>query len=168
MHCAQLLADAFERIKEVVHDVTEGMSPEDLVVRVDAEANSVAWLVWHLSRVQDDHVAAVAGVEQAWTAGGWARRFALPLEVGDIGYGHDSAQVAQVRADAGLLVGYHDAVHEATGRFLAGLHDHELDVVVDERFDPPVTMAVRLVSVIADDLQHCGQAAYVRGLLERR
>jgi hypothetical protein len=27
---------------------------------------------------------------------------------------------------------------------------------------------VRLVSVIADDLQHVGQAAYVRGILQRR
>jgi hypothetical protein len=31
-----------------------------------------------------------------------------------------------------------------------------------------VTLGVRLLSVIGDDLQHVGQAAYVRGVLERR
>jgi len=168
MHSAPMLADAFGRIREVVHDVVEGMSDDDLVLRVDAEANSVAWLVWHLTRVQDDHVAGVAGVEQTWTAEGWAGRFALPLEPGDIGYGHNSQDVAAVRAGAGLLCGYHDAVHAATVRFLEGVRDADLDAVVDERFDPPVTMGVRLVSVVADDLQHCGQAAYVRGLIDRR
>ena len=42
------------------------------------------------------------------------------------------------------------------------------DRVVDERWDPPVTLGVRLVSVISDDLQHVGQAAYLRGLADRR
>ena len=52
--------------------------------------------------------------------------------------------------------------------YLATLDDDDLDRVVDTRWDPPVTVGVRLVSVIADDLQHVGQAAYVRGLLHRR
>jgi hypothetical protein len=37
--------------------------------------------------------------------------------------------------------------------------------VVDEAYDPPVTLGVRLVSVLSDDLQHVGQAAYARGLI---
>ena len=63
-----------------------------------------------------------------------------------------------------LLTGYHDAVFEQTTRYVAGLADDDLDRIVDERWDPPVTLGVRLVSVISDDLQHVGQAAYVRGL----
>ena len=35
-------------------------------------------------------------------------------------------------------------------------------------WDPPVTLGVQLVSVIADDLQHAGQAPFVRGILQRR
>jgi hypothetical protein len=38
--------------------------------------------------------------------------------------------------------------------------------VVDASWDPPVTLGVRLVSVISDDLQHAGQAAYLRGMIE--
>ena len=66
---------------------------------------------------------------------------------------------------AQLLLDYAGAVHERTTQFLRSLTDEDLDLVVDRRWDPPVTLGVRLVSVLADDLQHAGQAAYVRGLL---
>jgi uncharacterized damage-inducible protein DinB len=168
MRIADVVTDAFERIGDEVHRVLEGLGTEALIFRPDAAANSIAWLVWHLTRVQDDHVAAVAGHEQVWTASGWAERFGLSLDVADIGYGHDRAQVGAVTADADLLRGYYDATSARTTGFVAGLTDDALDRVVDERWDPPVTLGVRLVSVIADDLQHVGQAAYLRGLVERR
>ena len=56
-------------------------------------------------------------------------------------------------------------MHARTVAHLAGLSEADLDRVVDERWDPPVTLGVRLVSVISDDLQHAGQAAYLRGLV---
>ncbi|MFD7919309.1 DUF664 domain-containing protein [Streptomyces sp. NPDC059740] len=166
MNSAQLLKDGFERISEVVHDAVEGLSPEELGTRLEGRSNSVAWLVWHLSRVQDDHVADAAGTEQVWTAEGWADRFALPLPEGSTGYGHSSQDVAAVQVDsAQTLLGYFDAVHAATLAFVEGLDDADLDRVVDEGWDPPVTLGVRLVSVVCDDLQHAGQAAFLRGLL---
>ena len=71
-----------------------------------------------------------------------------------------------MRVDSGeLLAGYYDAVHELTVRYLEGLRDPDLDEVVDESWDPPVTLGVRLVSVVSDDLQHVGQAAFVRGIV---
>ena len=48
------------------------------------------------------------------------------------------------------------------------LTDDDLDRIVDTSWDPPVTLGVRLISVLSDDLQHAGQAAFVRGVLERR
>jgi hypothetical protein len=169
MNSAALLADAFDRVREIVHSTVTGLTPEELAVRLDEEANSIGWLVWHLTRVQDDHVAGVAGTEQVWTAGGWADRFGLPFPPGAIGYGQSSAQVAQVRVESAvLLTDYYDAVHEQTLHFVRGLRDEELDTVVDRSWDPPVTMGVRLVSVLSDDLQHAGQAAFIRGILSRR
>ncbi len=163
-----LLVDAFGRIREVVHEVLDGLPAEHLDVRPDPQANSIAWLVWHLARVQDDHVADVAGRPQAWTEDGWAERFGLELPVVDIGYGHSSDDVARVsRLSTELLTGYVDAVHARTVEFVAGLTDDDLARVVDERWDPPVTLGVRLVSVISDDLQHAGQAAYLAGMLGR-
>jgi uncharacterized damage-inducible protein DinB len=72
-----------------------------------------------------------------------------------------------VDVPADLLAEYHEAVAERTAAQLRRLDDRELTRVVDERWDPPVTLAVRLVSVLSDDLQHAGQAAFVRGLAER-
>jgi hypothetical protein len=168
MITSDLLADAFGRIRGVVRQAVTGLTPDQLAHRIHGEANSVAWLVWHLTRVQDEHVADVTGTEQVWTAAGWDRRFGLPLPSSATGYGHTSAEVDAVRVDEPrLLVEYHDAVHDRTVAYVAGLVDRDFDRVVDEAWDPPVTLGVRLVSVISDDLQHAGQAALVRGIVER-
>ena len=168
MTSADLLADAFDRIRGVVANALAGLTDEQLAIQVGPVANPVGWLVWHLTRIQDDHVCDVAGVEQAWTAQGWYERFGLPFPVTDHGYGHTEQQVEQVRAPGELLRGYHDAVHARTIEYVKTLRDPDLDRVVDTSWDPPVTLGVRLVSVISDDLQHAGQAAYVRGLLLNR
>lgn len=168
MRSADLLVDSFGRIRDIVHPAVEGLSPADLTARLDPEANSIAWLIWHLTRIQDDHIAQVAGREQVWTSAGWAERFALPLEAADTGYGHTTEQVASVAADPDLLREYHDAVHAATIQFVRSLAETDLDRIVDTRWDPPVTLDARLVSVVVDDLVHAGQASYVRGILERR
>ncbi|MBA0052162.1 DUF664 domain-containing protein [Streptomyces sp. AJS327] len=164
-----LLVDAFGRIRETVRDTVTGLSPDELTARLDPEANSIAWLVWHLTRVQDDHIADAAGTEQVWTEEGWDERFALPLPTAATGYGHSSAEVAEVRGlSPQTLIGYHDAVHDRTVSYLGGLSDADLGRGVDTSWTPEVTLGVRLVSVAADDLQHAGQAALIRGVLRRR
>ena len=160
-----LLTDAFERVHELVGGVTDNLSEDLSTFRPDADANSVGWLVWHLTRIQDDHLADAAGVDQVWPA--WRDRFALPFDDFATGYGQSSADVAAVQVTGDLLAGYHEDVHALTTRYLERLTLDELERVVDERWDPPVTVSVRLVSVISDCLQHLGQAAYVRGLAER-
>ncbi|GAU70418.1 hypothetical protein SSP35_19_00540 [Streptomyces sp. NBRC 110611] len=160
-----LLIDAFGRIREVVEEAVTGLGPEELGARPDDGANSIGWLVWHLTRVQDDHLADAAGTEQIWTSDGWYGRFGLPFAADDTGYGHSRLNVAKVRdLTAELLMGYHQAVHDSTVRYVAGLADEEFPRIVDRSWSPPVTLGVRLISVIADGLQHAGQAAYVRGL----
>ena len=169
MNGIEVIVDGFSRIQGTVRDAVSGLSAAQLNERLDGTANSIGWLVWHLTRVQDDHVAEVAGVEQVWTARGFGQRFGLDLPPSSIGYGHDEAEVGAVRVDTPeLLLDYYDAVHEQTLQFLKGVTDADLDRVVDRRWDPPVTLGVRLVSVIDDDAQHVGQAAFVRGVLERR
>jgi Protein of unknown function (DUF664) len=163
---ADLLVDSFGRIREVVHRVVKGLEPDQLSARLDGESNSIAWLVWHLTRIQDDHIADVAGIEQVWTSSSWADRFALPFPASATGYGHSSDDVGAVRVESGsLLTDYHDAAYEQTIGYLEGLTDNDFARIVDERWDPPVSLGVRLISVISDDLQHAGQAAFVRGLI---
>src|ERR1700755_366887 len=105
---AELLIDGFGRIRENVADVLSGLTTEQLAYQIDSGANPVAWLVWHLTRVQDDHVAAAFGAPQVWSDGGWTARFGLRGDTMEIGYGHRSARVAEVAAKVsatpGLLV----------------------------------------------------------------
>ena len=163
---AELLVDGFTRIQEGVHSAVEGLTPDQLAHQPGEGANSIGWLVWHLTRVQDDHVADAAGLDQVWTSQGFERDFGLPFEETETGYGASPEEVAQVKdLTVDQLTGYLDAVHAQTVRWVKGLAPDELDRVVDERWDPPVTLGVRLVSVVNDDQQHVGQAAYVRGLL---
>jgi hypothetical protein len=167
MQAKDILIDAFQRIQEEVHATVDGLPPDDLNSTPALGANSISWLVWHLSRVQDDHVADAAGLNQVWLTQGWEKRFGLDLPERDTGYGHSPNKVAKVRVGSGeLLVGYYDAVHEQSLEFVRGLGAKDFERVVDERWDPPVTLGVRLISVLSDDLQHVGQAAYVRGLLQ--
>src|SRR5699024_6935599 len=134
---ADLLQDAYGRIKEAVHGAVSGLSVADLHVRLDEAANPIAWLIWHLTRVQDDHIADAAGTEQVWTAQGFSGRFNLDLPVESMGFGHSSAEVAAVTVNsAQLLTDYHDAVHAVTDRYVSALGDSDLDRVIDDNWTP--------------------------------
>jgi hypothetical protein len=168
MNVNELLADGLGRVREQMPDVLAGLGDDDLAWRPDPEANSIAWLVWHLTRIEDDHVAGVAETEQVWTADGWVDRFGLPFDARAHGYGMSAADVGRVRASGELLAGYYDAVAARSAAYVATLQPDDLDRVVDEAWDPPVTLGVRLVSVVNEVNAHLGQAQYVRGLLERK
>jgi hypothetical protein len=168
MNVSDLLVDALGRVREQMPDLVAGLSDDDLAWRPDPEANSIAWLVWHLTRIEDDHVSDVAGVEQAWVDDGWAERFDLPFDVREHGYSMSTADVGKVRVSGDLLAGYYEAVAARSAAYVATVQPDDLDRIVDESWDPPVTLGVRLVSVVNEVNAHLGQAQYVRGLLERR
>ncbi|TKR24337.1 DUF664 domain-containing protein [Cellulomonas hominis] len=163
-----MLQDGFGRIGDLVHGVLDGLGEDELTARLGPEANTIAWLVWHLARVEDAQVADVAGTEQVWTADGFAEQFDLPFDTDATGYGQGPDEVAQVRVEAGLLRAYADATRAATDAYLGRLTEQDLGRVIDERWDPPVTVGVRLVSVLGDVLEHAGQAAFVKGVLTSR
>ena len=167
MNVADLLIDQFDRLPDLVEGAVDGLSAEQLTWAPAPGANTIGWLVWHLARVQDDHIAEVLGAEQIWVTGDWGRRFGLgKTDAGNNGYGHSPQEVAAVRPEsAEALVDYYTAVAARTREFVEGLGEDDLDRIVDERWSPPVTLGVRLVSIVGDDLQHVGQAAYLRGLL---
>jgi uncharacterized damage-inducible protein DinB len=166
MQVSDVYLELFGRIPELATRAVDGLTPEQLVTQFEADTNPIGWLVWHLTRVQDHHVAELLEEPQLWETGDWPSRFGLDADPQNIGYGHKPADVAKVRPDsADVLVEYCDAVHTRTEQFLGALSAKALDRVVDDRWDPPVTLGVRLVSVADDGLQHAGQAAYLRGLL---
>lgn len=167
MDVAGLLIEMYDRIPPLARRAVEGLDGELLVRRPSPGANTVAWLVWHLARVQDHHIAELLGEVQVWVGdGGWPARFGVAPDPSNTGYGHAAEEVDSIRPEGpSVLLEYVDAVSARTRPFLAGLQAADLDRVVDRRWDPPVTLGVRLVSVADDCLEHAGQAAYARGLL---
>lgn len=165
MDVAEVYLELFGRIPPLVDQAVSGLSVEQLVRLPGSGTNSIGWLVWHLARVQDHHVGELLEAEQLWVSGDWARRFGLDPDPSNIGYGHKPDDVAAVQPDGPQsLVDYLDAVQSRTVELLRSLTADQLDRIVDRRWDPPVTLGVRLVSVADDSLQHVGQANYLRGL----
>jgi hypothetical protein len=162
-----LLTDAFSRIHDVVHQAVDGLTPDELAFRVNGNTNSIAWLIWHLSRVTDDHLSGAASKGQVWTDNGWVEKFGLPFPAEATGYGFGGDDVAAVKVKSGeILIGYFDEVIEEAGRYVKHLKEDDYARVVDSSWNPPVTLAVRLVSVVSDGLQHAGQAMFIRGIVE--
>jgi hypothetical protein len=169
MDSRAVFLDLFERIPPLVEQAVTGLDAEELATPPAPGANTIAWLTWHLTRVHDSHVAELLDERQLWETGDFAQGFGLEADPHNTGYAHTPADVASVRpVDAAAVLSYHQAVFDRTRTYLAGLSDGDLDRIVDENWDPPVSLGARLVSVAEDCLEHVGQANYVRGILERR
>lgn len=165
MDVAELLTELYERIPPLAEQAATGLDAAQLAQAPQPGANSIGWLVWHIARVHDSHISEVIGESQLWSDGNWASSFGLDDDPGNTGYGHSPSEAAAVQpVSAEALLGYLAAVTERTRATLAELVPDDLDRTVDESYDPPVTLGVRLVSIADDCLQHAGQAAYARGL----
>jgi hypothetical protein len=167
MNTSEVLLEAFGRISQLVRQSVTGADPAGLSYRPEPGANSIAWLTWHLTRIQDEHLSDAAGVEQAWITEGWHQRFGMDPDPHNTGRGHGPDEVAAIPPDAELLLAHHEAIAARSAAYLGTVDDAELDRIIDRSFDPPVTVGVRLVSVISDNIQHAGQARYLRGIVDR-
>ena len=165
MDVSEVYLELYGRIAPLARRAIRDLTPEQLCRIPEPGTNSIGWLVWHLARVQDHHVAELLDAEQVWESGDWADRFGLEPDPSNIGYGHSADEVARVRPDGpDSLLAYLDTVETRTRVMLVELGAGDLDRIVDRRWDPPVTMGVRLVSIADDSLQHVGQALYLRGM----
>ena len=167
MEVKGLVSDALGRVRGTVRGVLRDLTIEQILYRPSDESNSIAWLLWHLTRVQDHHLSDLLGQPQAWVSQGWHARFNLPPEPLNTGTGHTPEQVAALRPpDVQTLQDYHDAVYERTKEYLETVTSADLDVELDEpQYQPLPTLGVRLVSIINDNTQHVGQAAYLKGVI---
>jgi hypothetical protein len=163
---AGVLLETYGRVPHLARDAVDGLTLDQVLKRPAAGANPIAWLVWHMARIQDQQTSALIERDQLWITDGWAPRFGLEPDPANNGYGHTSAEVARVRPESPqLLVDYLEVADARTCTMIGSLAGDDLERVIDTSFDPPVTLGVRLVSIADDALQHMGQAAYVRGLL---
>jgi len=158
--------NALQRVHVFMGLAFADLSPEQLWYRPAAEANSIAWVGWHLTRGLDRRVSDMDRGEQTWVEGRWYEAFGLPANPADYGVGHTSEQVDTVRPpDSGVILGYYDAVYRRTLEFMASSAADDHNRVLD---DSGNTLAVEMVGMVAGNLQHVGQVGYIRGLIEGR
>ncbi len=168
MKWQELIIDGYGRVLEVLDKALSGLTQDDLNQQPHPDCNSMGWLTWHLTRVQDDHIADLMGEEQLWVRDGWHAKFNRAPEPKDIGFGHSSEDVASFKSpDIETMLEYHRAVLERSKRYISTLSTADLKRELNEPwFQPLPTVGVRLVSIMSDSLQHAGQVAYLRGLLK--
>jgi len=97
-----------------------GLSDEQMRVRPREDLNSLAWLLWHISRAEDIFVNMVlAGREQVFEDG-WAKRLGVSRR--DFGIGMTSAEVTDLTRtiDVGATREYRDTVGRRTREIVGG------------------------------------------------
>ena len=167
MESNAIVIDALGRIQNTIRRVLDGMTPDQLYYRPAENSNSTAWVIWHLTRVQDHHISDMGGLEQLWTSEGWHARFGMEADGKNTGTGHTPRDVAKIQPDAETLQSYYDAVYERTKTVLSSLTSEDMDRELDEpQYNPLPTIGVRCASIISDNTQHVGQAAYIKGLAQ--
>ena len=167
MESNAIVIDALGRIQNTIRRVLDGMTPDQLYYRPAENSNSTAWVIRHLTRVQDHHISDMGGLEQLWTSDGWHARFGMEADGKNTGTGHTPGDVAKIRPDAETLQSYYDAVYERTKTVLSSLTPEDMDRELDEpQYSPLPTIGVRCASIISDNTQHVGQAAYIKGLAQ--
>jgi DinB family protein len=164
---AGLVLDALGRVRDMVRNALKDLSPDELLVPPKPH---IAWLVWHLARVQDTNFSGLMERPQLWTADGWHARFNMPPDPKDYGSGHRQTP-AQVDAftvnDKQLLLDYLDAVFARTKGYLSTVENADLNRVLNEpQYQPLPTLSIRLASVINCNTRHAGQIEYLRGLIK--
>jgi uncharacterized damage-inducible protein DinB len=156
----------FEGVFQTLQRALDGLSEDDLNWRPRSDCNSIGWLAWHLTRVQDGMISTIMGKDQLWLSAGWHAKFGRPPEAGDVGAGHTPQDVAGFKSpDARTLLDYHRAVLERSQQYLSTLSEADLDRDIQHpHFQPPPKVGVFLNMMLSDNLQHAGQVAYIRGL----
>jgi uncharacterized damage-inducible protein DinB len=164
-----LIEDIFVLIAQELERVLVGLTIDNLNQQPRPDCNSIGWLAWHLTRSQDRMIEDLTGEEQTWSKDKWYLKFHRPPDATETGLHHSVEDIESFNSpDGATLLAYHHAVLEQTRRYVSQqLSESELDrPFTSPTFAHRRTPGERIMGVINDNLQHVGQAAYVRGLLK--
>ena len=170
MEIHDLLLELYGRIPEHVHQAVDGLTVEELTATPEPGCNPIGWIVWHLTRVQDHHVAELLDQPQIWESGDWARRFGVDPDPQNTGFGHGPEEVAAIRPEGPeVLAEYYAAVAARTDDLVRTL-DLDVSFPLPEApwFPPGAQRSVRraLMHIAAETAQHAGHADILRETLD--
>ncbi|MCZ6539289.1 MAG: DinB family protein [Chloroflexi bacterium] len=157
------LNEYYGKLKQSV----EGLTPEELLWQPAPESNHILWTVWHMARVSDRWAnSTMLGGEELWARDGWAERLGMPVE--RYGRGETPEQVRDFPpVDIGLVFEYFDAAHASLLAMIDGLEEADLDRDVYAAYrDESLNIGWILGHILAEESQHLGQVAYIRGMIK--
>ena len=163
--------DMMERNWEMIDAALEGLDESAMARQPTDQCNSVAWILWHLTRVTDMFIhTRLRDLTQVWVSEGWHEKFRMPADEEDRGVGWSASDVAQWRAPAKeVQLAYYEAVKNHAREFLANITTEELErEIVINPVPEPRTVAVCMGQMVWDTVAHGGQIAYLRGFYRGR
>lgn len=169
MTAAEGLLTALERNWGMVDAALTGLDDATLARCPTEQCNSMAWILWHMTRVLDTFVhTRLQAQPQLWIRDGWYGKFGMAADPDDRGVGWTTEQVRHWHPPTrDIQVGYYEALKQATRAYLGTLSYADMEV---RRVIPPVpeprTVAAALGQFTWDNVAHGGQIAYLRGLFQ--
>jgi hypothetical protein len=158
---------ALQRNWDMVSSAVDGVDDDTLNRMPNDESNSMAWLVWHMTRVADRFIhTRFQDAGQMWIDGGWHEKFGMDADPEQFGMGWSTGQVAEWASPSReVLMGYYDAVNASARSYINGLDSDGLARQVAAAGPPGSTMSVAdaLGILVWDNVVHGGQVAYIRG-----
>ncbi len=169
MAATDVIKTSLERNWGMVDRALEGLNDAILAQQPNANSNSVAWLLWHMTRVVDTFVnSRLKSKPQLWVQDGWHQKFGMSDDPGQTGQGMSSEDLAaRTTPSRNVLLGYYEAVKTGARDYLTSLTDADLSgsVVVPPATEPrPVSDLLGIL--VFDNVVHGGQIAYLRGYYE--
>ena len=165
METAVFTRAMFERMQQAIDMALEGLTTDELKWKPGPEANPIGFILWHQSRAEDGFVRGmIQGKPQLWTKGGWFRRFNMPKDPQDSGWGYTVEQVnAFAVPDLDTLKGYASSVRADTIRYLKKASTEDFAEIRKTPFGD-LTVGQLFAMILCEIAQHVGQIAYIRGL----
>ncbi len=143
MAATDVIKTALERNWGMVDRALEGLDDVTLAQQPNANSNSVAWLLWHMTRVVDTFVnSRLQSKPQLWVQDGWHQKFGMNDDPGQTGQGMSSEDLAAwTTPSRDVLLGYFEAVKTGARDYLTSLTDADLSgsVVVQASSSNPPT-----------------------------
>jgi hypothetical protein len=168
MRWQQMMANSYQNMFSEIEKVLDGLTVEDLHKRPSPGANPISWLCWHTIRSCDRLLGDVVLGKQLWISEGWHKKFNRPPDLNETGNGYTDAQVDALKIpDVKTLLDYMHAVMPPLLKYVEGLTEEELDRETPNSQAPGTTRPAHLrLAGALNNLQHVGQAGYVRGIIK--
>lgn len=161
MDTVSFISDCLEQVRIRLLGTCEGMNQEEVLWRPEPYANNIGFVLWHVTRAEDNLVMRLENGHALWVTGGWHEKFGQPVNAPDPG----DRMGLRALAIPGLpvLLGYSQAVGEQTRRLLGELTVDRLDQPIGPS-QPGQTVTANLRHLITHRNNHHGQMDYIRGL----